>query len=173
MSYRYKSIAPENTYKVVDSQNTFWGILSNADISKCTLYYHKLAAICRSRSSKKILLYKDRQGDFDFTVWATASHNKSFEASLEEQARLRLGESPLAIKPLGLTSPSDTYPFFISYYEICYSANFIKNVICRENLFLLEIEEFHNLCAFFPEDIVPLLRETAHSIFNLFSSETN
>lgn len=173
MSHPFQHFVPGNTYKVVDNENRFWGILGNADISKCTLYHHNIAAICKSSSSKDIVLYKDMRGVFDFTIRGTVCHDQSFEACIDELACIRLGEKPLDIKFSGISRPHDTQSNFISYYEIYYSEKFIRNVICGGNLTILDIEEFQNLCTFFPKDIDPLLRESAHSIYELFPAQIN
>lgn len=164
----YQHDAPANLHKVVDGNNNLWGILCNVDLSKCTLYNHNFAAICRSRSSSKIVLYKAMQSCFDFTIWGTVCHNQSVEDCIVEGAEKILGEKPQNIKYFGSSSPKDAKSNFVSYYEIHYSENFIKNVICGGDLSILDIGEFHNLCAYFPKDVSPLLRETASTVYGLF-----
>lgn len=170
MSYHNQNMTMENTYKVMDGQNDFWGILNNVDVSQCTLYHQKFAVICKSRSSKNLLLSKDRRGLFDFTIWGTVSHNKATELCIEELANDRLGEAPQNIKLLGISEPETIGSNFVFYYEIHYSDKFIRNVILKEDLTVLEIEEFQNLCTYFPEDVAPLLRRAA-PIYKLFHSQ--
>lgn len=170
MSYHDKNMT-ENTYKVMDGKNDFWGILSNADISKCTLYRHDFAVMCKSRCSKSILLSRDSNGLFDFAIWGNVCHNKAVELCIEEEANNRLGETPLGIKLFGISPPKTIDENFISYYEIHYSEKFMRNVILRDTLTVLEIVEFQNLCAYFPEDVSPLLRETSQSVYKLFSGQ--
>lgn len=152
--------------EIVDGNNHFFGVFDKSAIRGTSLFYRAIVVLVRSKKTNRILLGKTQQSLFDFTFKRVQEFQKSSEGSIEVTAMQLLGEKPMLIREMGTLNPENNrVANFTTFFEIHYSDSFLSNAVRKDRFSLQSIPEFMSLCHYYPQDIDPLLRRTAQTIY--------